>query len=130
MTNEKTPIKPEDIREGDLIREERNKGIGVTYLAVEYRAVTKGAASEEGINFYLLERPEPPFDPYWGMVIHNPDIKHHRAVYSPATNIDYNPWIAVADSDDPESAGWRENNWAKQKLAEGWKILEKPNWAP
>lgn len=128
MTNEKTPIKPEDIRPGDVIRWERETEPG-TYYAVEYVAygemqVWKG---EEGTH-YLLDRPEPPFEPYWGMVIGEPHQNEDgggiKAVYVP-TGDDQN-WFSHAEPDGLPGIYYFTDKWAKEKLASGWVEIKEP----
>ena len=116
----KTPIKPEDIRKGDLIRFEYTPPIGIL-VAEEYIAPKNEYGSGYSASYYLLERPEPPFEPYWGMVIGHPTKFGVRAVYLPNQKGDQTPWLVSGDE-----SSWQTDGWAKQKLAEGWVIIEKP----
>lgn len=126
---EKTPIKPEDIREGDLVRWERASKEWSPYQVVEYQAVSSGYPwTENPGQHYLLDRPKPPFEPYWGMVIGNPNSIAERGVYSPNRGIDTLPWLVYNESEGQTE--WQTNDWAKQKLAEGWVVIEKPEGVP
>lgn len=63
----KEPIKPEDIREGDLIRREPTPTGGSSLRAVEYVAVRDGYThglrdSSDTDIFFLLDRPTPAVD--------------------------------------------------------------------
>lgn len=51
----KQPIKPEDIRKGDLIREE-----GIGYMAWEWRSRKYGYMDVPGRKYFLLDRPAQP----------------------------------------------------------------------
>jgi hypothetical protein len=55
-----TPIQPEDIRKGDLIRLEHTKPEHTH--AVEYRAAFPGERNYSGaeVRYFLLDRPKPP----------------------------------------------------------------------
>lgn len=120
----KTPIEVKDIRKGDLIRFESE----VSYSQLrnmEYTARRTGDGLEHYLNipgnYYLLERPEPPFEPYWGMVIGNPVDVTSRAVYIPEnTKKSHLGWM-ISDKNI-----YMGNEWAKQKLAQGWAVIEKP----
>lgn len=61
-------IEVKDIRKGDLIRCEYPQPLGMT-VAEEYIAQKDEHKSAYAARYYLLNRPEPPFEPYWGMVI-------------------------------------------------------------
>lgn len=116
----KQPIKPEDIQRGDLIRYEYANEYDEAY---EIRAGGQNLDPGPGTKLFLLDRPVPPFEPYWGMVIVNPQ-NEERAVYVPDGKYDHSPWLATVDglfNDDAET-----DSWAKQKLAEGWVVIEKP----
>lgn len=130
--SERTPIKPEDIRKGDLIRIE--VGPPRNYRAIEFQATQdrdRHWFEEDGGVFYLLNRPGPPFEPYWGMVITGNPLSGHRAIYSPSYEYDSTPWVSTSyEGVRDEDWDWCSNEWAEQKLAEGWTILEKPEWAP
>ena len=137
MTNEKTPIEPKDIRIGDKIRVE---GVDVQddFTALEYTAKYDAHSlpglwrSYEVKGYFLLDRPKPPFKPYWGMVIgereaHEGNGAGLKAIYLPAE--DGQNWFAQPE---PERPGiyYFEDSWAEQKIAEGWIVIEKPDWAP
>lgn len=110
----KQKIDPKDIRKGDLIRAE----YGRVGEAVEYRASGNGTRWDAVSTHYLLERPEPPFKPLDGMHIQrNEDESYYSAV-----RID-GEWLAM-DPDDRDRH-WFGDIWAKQKLAEGWVIIDK-----
>lgn len=116
-----TPIEPEDIREGDLIRWEISSLELSTMRAVEYIAQEHQSIYHDQGQHYLLDRPEPPFEPYWGMVIGFPTEFGKRAVYLPNRKGDQTPWIVSG-----YESTWQTDEWAKQKLAGGWEVIEKP----
>lgn len=127
----KQKIDPKDILKGDLIRVEYDEESYPRVRkdrATEHRAIKdgdtfRGHRYPTGVVYYLLERPEPPFEPYWGMVIGDPHISIDRAVYLPWGSTDRTPWMRA----DYDSRGrWVSNEWVKQKLAEGWVVIEKP----
>lgn len=111
----KQKIDPKDIRKGDLIRAE----YGGKGEATEYRSTGDGLPWNTASTHYLLERPEPPFEPHWGMVIGDPHIPSLRGAYLPQNHGDHLPWLTIDD-------GWAKDGWAKKKLAEGWVVIEKP----
>lgn len=111
----KTPIAVEDIRTGDLIRGEADKPNQYDFTAMEYVADYDEHSLPERYRVtrhYLLERPEPPFEPYWGMVLGSPLSLQDKAAFLPEHPGDNIPWMS--------SDGWHSIKWAKQKLAEGW----------
>jgi hypothetical protein len=55
-----TPILPEDIRKGDLIRRERVSEWAGEYSAIEFTARRAGTEPMSGWEFFLLDRPKPP----------------------------------------------------------------------
>ena len=134
--SERTPIKPEYIRKGDKIRVEGGDPEHDNFTALEYTASYDKHSlpfhwgTYNAAGYYLLNRPAPPLEPYWGMVIVSPNWDFERAIYSPSERHDEDPWVAVSEDHVDHEWGWRSNEWAKQKLAEGWKVLEKPEWAP
>lgn len=119
----KQPIKPEDIKPGDILRWERETGPGSAY-AVEYVASDDllGWSPDEGA-YYLLDRPVPPFEPYWGMVIANPH-NSEQAIYIPGDQYDTYSWGYTPDKEYLEE--WVSDDWAKKKLAEGWVVIAPP----
>lgn len=124
---EKTPINPEDIQPNDLIRIEYPEGYQYERRsATEYRAERFGERkwTSPGCKHFLLERPEPPFEPYWGMVIGKPNSIADRGVYLPSRKWDAIPWLAYNGEEDQTE--WTENSWARARLAEGWVVIEKP----
>lgn len=126
----KQKIDRKDIREGDLIREERKSAPRGAYHAVEYTALadTFTHASAVDADHYLLERREPPFEPHWGMVIGEPhehsDDGGVKAVYVPTG--DGHNWFSHPEPEGKEGIYYFDDIWAKQKLAEGWVVIEKP----
>lgn len=117
----KTPIEARDIRQGDLIRNEAPSKL-FTQRAFEYIAQHEGDTGNltgKGI-LYLLERPQPPFEPYWGMVIADPN-SNGKAAYMPDWERDWNGWAVTYDGSYVEDYG--PDEWAKQKLAEGWVVI-------
>lgn len=119
----KQPIKPEDIKPGDVLRWERETGPGSAY-AVEYVASDDLLAwsPDEGA-YYLLDRPVPPLEPYWGMMIANPHTAE-KAIYLRDSDEDSYPWVTTEDGSDTDD--WETTDWALARLAEGWVIIEKP----
>lgn len=115
----KQKIDPKDIRKGDLVRYE-SEDTRYRTQAVEYKAVCdRDAHRNDSGSHYLLERPEPPFEPYWGMVIGDKNDNSQRAVYLPSGE-DVYPWLTSG------GISWLGDDWAKRKLAEGWVVIEKP----
>lgn len=122
----KQKIDPSEIRKGDKIRvEDLNEN------AWEFRAQEDGVMGlRTGAGYtYLLERPEPPFEPHWGMVIgeylgHEDSGGGVKAVYVPA-NDGYN-WFSHPEPGGRKGIYYFEDSWAKQKLTEGWVVIEKP----
>lgn len=117
----KTPIEVIDIRKGDLIRFENNPNSESTRKATEYIAPEDKWGWTSMGKHYLLDRPVPPFEPHWGMVIGHPIDFGQRAVYMPHRVNDEDSWLN-SEGDD----FWMDDDWAKQKLAEGWVVIEKP----
>lgn len=122
----KQKIDPKDIRKGDKIRveggEETDDFTAMEYVAQhDEHSLTSYWNTYKLEGYYLLERPEPPFEPYWGMVIGDPDHYDLRAVYIPGSPEDFLPWLG-----DFGDAGRWSDTWAKQRLAEGWVVIEKP----
>lgn len=123
----KQKIDLKDIRKGDLIRWE-----GENDSANEFRARMTGLYaiynSLPGGVYYLLERPEPPFEPYWGMVIGEPHEHHNdggvKAVYVPTG--DGQNWFSHPEPEGKKGIYYFDDDWAKRKLAEGWVVIEKP----
>lgn len=117
----KQQINVEDIKKGDLIQEERPKEFGAIFSAVEFTAGSDGEHffEEDDTTHYLLDRPEPPFEPYWGMVIGDPHLCNRRAVYLPDAETDNWPWLTY-------ESGWVTDEWVKKKLAGVWVVIEKP----
>lgn len=116
----KTPIAVEDIRKGDLIRWE-----GENESASEFRTRMTGGdaiygALPGGSNF-LLERPEPPFEPKDGALIVKPGSDNYYTAVRIAGG-----WMG---KDDKSTGHWHGvDDWAKKKLAEGWiEIKENKN---
>lgn len=111
----KQKIKSKDIRPGDIIREERDSADNPTFLALEYVAQAHWKYASN-YTYYLLERPEPPFKPKDGTIIVKNDDCYYVAVRI------MGEWMGK----DPHKVGhWHgKDEWAKQRLAEGWKILE------
>lgn len=125
----KTPIAVEDIRKGDLIRVEYPEG--ETYArrtATEHRAEHTGETlyCPDGSQVFLLERPEPPFEPHWGMRIQHPHALAN-AIYVPYDyDNGHNTWALTTDGEFLNE--FMDDEWAKQKLAEGWiEIKENKN---
>lgn len=121
----KTPIEIKDIRKGDLIRVEYDYG---TYrcAAIEYIAFCDNEYADPRAGFYyLLDRPVPPFEPHWGMVIGSLDEWTGRAVYLPDYKGDTVAWLTDEDS-ALRVGSWQTDDWAKKKLAEGWGVIEGP----
>ena len=125
--NEKQKIDPKDIRKGDLIRCEYEYPLSGT-RAKEYEAQKDGHASGYIATYYLLERPEPPFEPYWGVVIGEPHEHHNdggvKAVYVPTG--DGQNWFSHPESGGKDCIYYFDDDWAKRKLASGWVVIEKP----
>lgn len=122
----KTSIDVKDIRKGDLIRVEYGYRM-YKCAAIEYVAECDNEYANPSAGFYyLLERPEPPFEPYWGMVIGHPVNTVKRAVYIPGYEGEFSGWFTNADSKTLQVRSWQTNDWVKQKLAEGWVVIEKP----
>lgn len=122
----KQKIDPEDILEGDLIRIEEIPGIRKD-RAAEYRALEDGdtfgvGPSLAGAVHYLLERPEPPFEPYWGMVIREEGTANMAYYLPEEEGRPGTEWILETSN----YVEYEDNDWAKKKLAEGWVIIEKP----
>ena len=135
--SERTPIKPEDIRKGDKVRVEGGDPEHDNFTALEYTASYDKHSlpfywrTYNAAGYYLLNRPAPPLEPYWGLVITGNPLSGHRAIYSPSYEYDSAPWVSTSyEGVRDEDWDWCSNEWAKQKLAEGWTILEKPEWAP
>lgn len=128
----KQKIDPKDIRKGDLIRVEG--GEGDDFTALEYRAAYAAHdlpstwKTYRVSGYYLLERPEPPFEPYCGMVIGEPhdfpDDGGVKAVYVPTG--DGLNWFSHPEPGGKKGIYYFDDDWAKQKLAEGWVVIEKP----
>lgn len=116
----KQPIDPKDVRKGDLIRQEN---VMYGYEALEYRADSDGYARFRGADTYLLDRPEPPFEPYWGMVIQNPNNRKERAIYLPDSPSDQTPWLV--NRGDNYTSSYVDTDWARARIAEGWVIVSK-----
>ena len=124
----KQKIDPKDIRKGDLIRFESGDTRYRTQ-AVEYKAVCDmDTQRHESGTHYLLKRPEPPFEPYWGMTIKHPTEKNSYAMYFPDEweyrEVTGEPWVYTVNGEYINS--FESNEWAKRKLAEGWVVIEKP----
>jgi len=120
----KQKIEPADIRKGDLIRWELGgPKRGYNVAAVEYLASYERAPwrLHDGTH-YLLHRPEPPFEPRWGMVLRHPNSAEERAVYLPLWERDSVPWLVYTF----EEHGWMPTGWGEQKIKEGWFVEEKP----
>lgn len=124
----KTPITPEDIRKGDLIRCESIHRERYDFTAMEYKAdydKHELPARYGALRYYLLERPEPLFEPYWGMRIQDP-LGIASALYVPGPSDEgRHTWAATLD-------GWHlvdfeDDEWAKKKLAEGWIEIKESN---
>lgn len=112
----KTPIKVKDIRKGDLIRGVADKPDRHDFTAMEYVADYDEHSLPERYNvtrYYLLERPEPPFEPKDGTLIQIPG----EGTYYSAVRIK-GEWMGKVPL---ESGHWHGGDkWAKKKLAEGW----------
>ena len=119
-------IDAKDIRKGDKIRYDYNNTRGS--LAHEYIAASDGERCGMTGQHYLLERPEPPFEPYWGMVIGEPHEHHNdggvKAVYVPTG--DGQNWFSHPELGGKEGIYYFDDDWAKRKLASGWVVIEKP----
>lgn len=115
-------INENEIREGDLIREERREDGSCSFLAIEYRASHRGDVISNASTHYLLERPKPAFEPHWGMTIADPADSGNMAVCTGVSDdaIDgkFIDWLTPN--------GWEAKSWAEQKLAEGWVVVENP----
>lgn len=131
----KQKINPKDIRKGDLIRVEYLMQVSHqpgTPRDVAYEYVAGGDLDPHDstvfADFYLLERPEPPFEPYWGMVIGEPHEHHNdggvKAVYVPTG--DGQNWFSHPEPEGKKGIYYFDDDWAKRKLAEGWVVIEKP----
>ena len=123
----KQNIVPDAIRNGDLIRVDVRNGLsGLT--AVEYTARHYGDVYVQGdvadFSFYLLDRPKPPVEPYWGMVVGDPSDCVCRAVYCPGHAKDKYGWLTYSGLH--EDNNWNSTEWIEEKLAEGWVVIEKP----
>lgn len=122
----KQPIDPSEILEGDLIRIEgipgTRKGSATEYRAHKDGDTFTGDRYLMGTEYYLLDRPEPPFEPYWGSVIGHPSDATLRAVYVPANEEDYFPWCTL----DEGTGFWNTDSWAERKLAAGWVVIDPP----
>lgn len=116
----KQEIDPKDIRKGDLIRFEYDPTDTPYARAVEYVSSFGGGSPYTNGQYYLLDRFEPPFEPYWGMVIGDPDDISRMAVYIPAGGEKLVGWLCS------EGLKWIGDEAAKQKLAEGWVEIKKP----
>lgn len=117
----KQKIDPKDIRKGDLIRVERRNALD-KFSALEYEAQAAGDVYSEGYPHYLLERPEPPFDPYWGMVIREEGTANMAYYLPEEEGRPGTEWILETSN----YVEYEDNAWAKRKLAEGWVVIEKP----
>lgn len=127
--NEKQKIDPKDIRKGDLIRWERDSPGEYDQRAVEYLSACDGTHwSYNPGQHYLLDRPEPPFEPYWGMVIGEPHEHNNyggvKAVYVPTG--DGQNWFSHLELGGMKGLYSFDDGWAKRKLASGWVVIEKP----
>ena len=125
----KQKIDPKDVRKGDLIRWEKESPTEYGTNAVEYRSEYAGTPwSYNPGQHYLLERPEPPFEPYWGVVIGEPHELHNdggvKAVYVPTG--DGQNWFSHPEPGGKEGIYYFDDDWAKRKLASGWVVIEKP----
>lgn len=115
----KTPISPEDILTGDLIRCESIHRERYDFTAMEYKAdydKHELPARYGALRYYLLERL---FEPYWGMVLGDERLVSDKAVYLPGSEKDSIPWLT------PQ--GWYGESWVKMKLAEGWVEIKESN---
>ena len=106
-----------DIRKGDKIRYDYNNTRGS--LAHEYIAASDGERCGMTGQHYLLERPEPPFEPKDGMHIQH---EENDPYYS---GVRINGWWLALDKEE-RSRHWFNDTWAKEKLASGWVVIEKP----
>lgn len=120
----KTPISPQDIRKGDLIRCESILRERYDFTAMEYKAdydKHELPARYGALRYYLLERPEPPFEPKDGARIVKPGSDNYYTAVRIAGE-----WMG---KDDKSTGHWHGvDDWAKKKLAEGWiEIKESKN---
>lgn len=116
----KKRIEPSEIKPGDVIRWEATDPDECEMYALEYRAGNgNNKGSARAGTHYLLERPEPPFEPKDGMHIQ----RDKGDSYYSAVRID-GEWLAL--DPDQRHRHWFGDDWAKEKLAEGWVIIEKP----
>lgn len=125
--NMKQKIDPKDILKGDKIRVEGGE-VADDFTAMEYVAqhdehsLPSYWSTYNVTGYYLLERPEPPFEPYWGMVIREEGTAN-MAYYLPEE--EGRPgaeWILETRN----YMNYQDNAWAKKMLSEGWVVIEKP----
>ena len=126
--SERTPIKPEDIRKGDKIRVEGGDPAADEFTAMEYTAsydkhdLPYHWRTYDATGYYLLDRPEPPFEPKDGTII----VKDVVDQYYAAVRLQ-GEWMGNVPN---TKLGWHGfDDWAKARIEEGWTILARPQGA-